>query len=263
MPKNSQARKNIIRRSFLTAYKTDVIALLIHIYYPDSWEKIFREQLMALNEHPLLIMINLCIDNTASQEIAGSIKKDYPGAYVIITPNKGKDIGGKLALIDLFIRTEQRYDYIIFLHDKISPYAITGERWRAKLFSIIQPEKIKAIEKKFHDEKNLGVVGPRDFILNEYDEKKQRLETTNKEKLEELIFKYKLNLTGYTFIAGTMFWIRSQIIKNFFSAYTPLDCRELLEPGNTTDQYEGTYTHSWERVLCWLANDQGYTIKGV
>jgi len=45
--------------------------------------------------------------------------------------------------------------------------------------------------------------------------------------------------------------------------YPARECREMLEVGNFTDQYEGTYTHTWERIFCWLANDQHYTIKEV
>ncbi len=74
-----------------------------------------------------------------------------------------------------------------------------------------------------------------------------------------MIFK----LTDHRFVAGAMFWIRSSIIQNFFSTHSALSCREMLEEGNFTDQYEGTYTHSWERIFCFLANDQGYTINGI
>jgi len=91
----------------------------------------------------------------------------------------------------------------------------------------------------------------------------KKFETTNNDKIQELIVKYDLKLTSYLFIAGTMFWIRSEIIRNFFSVYPALKCREMLEEGNFTDQYDGTYTHSWERIFCWLANDQSYIIKGI
>jgi len=208
-------------------------------------------------------MINLCTTKPGNSQIISCIKADFPQAFVIVTPNKGRDIGGKLALVDFFIKTGQQSEYIVFLHDKKSPHSITGERWRLKLFSIIDTQKVETIIKEFKNNPRIGIIGARDFIKNEYDKKHKKFETTNSGKITELIAKYDLKLTDYTFIAGTMFWIRRAIIQKFFSVHSALECREMLEEGNFTDQYEGTYTHSWERILCWLANDQHSIIKGI
>ncbi|MBS1736087.1 MAG: hypothetical protein JSS98_05705 [Bacteroidetes bacterium] len=240
-----------------------MFALLIHIYYHESWEKIFREQLYSLKDYSPLIMINLCLDIPGSKDLTRTIKNDFPEALITTTPNKGKDIGGKLALINLFLDTRQAADYIVFLHDKISPHSITGDQWRTTLFSIINQKNITGILKEFTNNKKAGILGAKNFIKNEYDTKKEAWETTNSEKLEEMISMYHLKVTDHTFVAGTMFWVRSSIIRNFFTKFSPLDCRKLLEEGDPTDQYEGTYTHSWERILCWLANDQQYSIKGI
>src|SRR5882672_10561652 len=150
-----------------------MLALLIHIYYHDSWKEIFRNQLKELEIHAPLIMINLCVDIPGSSLLMQAIKKDFPWAYVIMTPNKGKDIGGKLALVDMFIKTKQDSKYIAFLHDKVSPHAITGERWRTKLFSIIQPGKIGSVIEEFQHNAKTGIIGAKDFIKNEYNEKKK------------------------------------------------------------------------------------------
>jgi lipopolysaccharide biosynthesis protein len=240
-----------------------MFTLLIHIYYQDSWEKIFKHQLKDLECYSPGIMVNLCITHPGNSQIISAIKNDFPNAFIITTPNKGKDIGGKLALIDFFNKTQQAAEYIVFLHDKVSPYSITGERWRTKLFSIVDAGKVKTILNDFSNNPRLGIVGAKDFIRNEFDEKKSNLETTNSDKIKELIAKYNLKISSFIFIAGTMFWIRSSIIRNFFSVHSPLDCREMLEDGGSIDHQEGTYTHSWERILCWLANDQQYTIKGI
>jgi lipopolysaccharide biosynthesis protein len=208
-------------------------------------------------------MINLCITNPGNSHLISDIKSDFPDAFVITTPNKGKDIGGKLALIDFFMKTRQQSEYIVFLHDKLSPYLNIGQQWKEKLFNIIDWVKIKAIIKEFQSNETIGIVGVNEFIKNEFDEKKNKLKTANSDKIKELISKYNLKVSNYNFIAGTMFWIRSTIITKFFSIHAPLACREMLEEGDFTDLYDGTYTHSWERILCWLANDQGYTIKGI
>jgi lipopolysaccharide biosynthesis protein len=239
-----------------------MFVLLIHMYYSDSWEKIFRKPLVSLQSYSPIIMINLC-KASHNSKIISTIKADFPQAFIIATPNKGKDIGGKLALIDLFIKTEQQSKYIVFLHDKRSPHSISGEGWRTKLLSIIDPLKIKVILKELDNNNDTGIIGAKDFIKSEFNDVKNTLETTNRQKIEELIKRYNLTVTNYTFVAGTMFWIKSKIVKKFFSKYSPLNCREVLEEGDFTDQYEGTYTHSWERLFCWLATDQHYNIKGI
>jgi lipopolysaccharide biosynthesis protein len=239
-----------------------MFAILIHIYYPDSWKKIFLSQLLQLQVYAPMLMINL-YKNASAFDTAAAIRNDFPDALLLTTPNKGKDIGGKLALIDLYLKTKQEADYIIFLHDKISPHAITGEKWRAKLFSIIDPANIKAILKEFRSNTNIGIVGAKDFVQSEFDDVSNQLETTNRIKIDELIKNFNLTIADYTFVAGTMFWIRSGIVTKFFSKFSPLRCREVLEEGDFTDQYEGTYTHSWERIFCWLATSQNFKVKGI
>jgi len=240
-----------------------MFALLIHIYYEDSWEQFLRNIVRGTTPFSPVIMVNLCDTTIHTDKIVRLIKADFPAAYIITTPNKGKDIGGKLALIDLFMKTRQPCDYMVMLHDKLSPHAVTGDTWRTKLLGILEPKKIKTILKEFKDKSDTGIIGAKDFIKNEYNNKVGELETTNKLKLTELIKKYNLQVNNYLFIAGTMFWVRSDIIKGFFSVHKPLECREMLEEGDFTDQFEGTYTHSWERLFCLLATSEKYNIQGI
>ena len=240
-----------------------MFALFIHIFKKDSWEKIFREQLINLRESSPVILINLCLTNPWSADLITSIRNDFPEAFIIMTPNKGRDIGGKMALTDFFIRARLSAEYIVFLHDKQSHHWFAGESWRQKLFEIIEPGKIEAILEEYRNDPKAGIIGASDFIKNEFDKRTKQFKTINNDKIQELISIYNLKISDHRFVAGTMFWVRSSILERFFSMYSALSCREKLEEGNFTDQYEGTYTHSWERIFCFLANDQGYTIKGL
>jgi lipopolysaccharide biosynthesis protein len=161
------------------------------------------------------------------------------------------------------LKARLQSEYIVFLHDKQSNHWFAGELWRKKLFTIINPEKVKVILDEFRENPKTGLIGSRDFIRNEYNKKTNEFKTTNNDKIKELVAKYNLRISDYRFIAGTMFWMRSSIIEKFFSMNSALGCREMLEEGNFTDDREGTYAHSWERVFCWLGNAQGLTIKGI
>jgi len=240
-----------------------MFAIFIHIFTHDSWEKIFKKQLIKIQGFSPLILINLCLGHPGNSELISSVRDDFPGAFIITTPNKGRDIGGKLALIDFFIKAQLQAEYLVFLHDKQSHHWFGGESWRKKLFAIIEPEKIEAILTEFQNDPKVGIIGTSDFIRDEYNRKTNEFDTTNSSKMQELISLYHLHISDHRFVAGAMFWIRSQIIKKFFSAYPALSCREMLEEGNFTDQYEGRYTHSWERIFCFLAADQGNTVKGI
>ena len=60
-----------------------------------------------------------------------------------------------------------------------------------------------------------------------------------------------------------MFWARATPILSFFGDHPPLDIRKTLEKKNVMDDFGGTITHAWERLLSWLIFAQGYTIKGL
>ena len=239
-----------------------MFAVLIHIYYPDSWEMIFREQLCALRDYSPILLVNLCNTNTNNEEVAAAIRQDFPAAVVIITPNKGKDIGGKLALIDLFLKMQLQSDYIILLHDKVSPHALRGDVWRSTLFRIIQRENIDKILGLFQREPKTGLIGVKEFIKTEYDEKTGEFTTSNAPQLKELLKEFDLHPRYYSFIGGTMYWVRTSIMVDFFSRHAPLYYRGALEPGNIMDNEKGSYAHAWERVLCWIAA-QDYNLKGI
>ena len=206
---------------------------------------------------------NLCSGTISNSGIKDSIVKNHSKPFIISSSNKGKDIGGKLALIDLCIQLKSNASYYIFLHDKQSPHTTLGETWKKKLFRIIEPANINRIIELFEKNKNIGIIAAEEFIVNEYDKKNDCFTCSSNSILKELIISYSLNLNNYDFVGGGMFWIRAEIVHSFFKKYSPLDIRETLETGNVLDHEYGTKTHAWERVLSWIAIDQGYYIKGI
>jgi lipopolysaccharide biosynthesis protein len=148
------------------------------------------------------------------------------------------------------------------LHDKKSPQSVTGDEWRDKLFKIVEPSNVQKVMKIFNDRK-IGIVGAREFLLNEYDSKENVFRTTNHHNLTELVKRYSLSVRNYSFIGGTIFWVRQIILQKFFAVNKALECRRELEYGNVQDIERGSVTHTWERLLCWIATSQEYKIKGV
>jgi lipopolysaccharide biosynthesis protein len=177
--------------------------------------------------------------------------------------NAGKDIGGKLVLLDAYQRLNMQTDYGLFLHDKKSPYKANNQIWADNLLKIVEASFSHHALKIFSDNPRIGIISATGTIIDEYDQSIQSFRTPNKLVLQELQKKFCINPASFQYVAGTMFWFRMEPVQNFFKTYTPLTIREMLEKGNITDQNAGSYTHSWERLLCWIITMQKYSIKTI
>jgi len=238
------------------------ISVFVHIYYGSNYD-FLKTHLLNLVNYNTSYLFNINLASIQKNEIISKITKDFPQAYIIETPNIGKDIGGKLALVDLYLRLNIESDYIIILHDKLSPQALNGTEWRDKLLKIIEKENIETILDIFQNNQSVGVVANKVCILNEYSEENNSFSTVNNDLLKEYLINYQIETSTYDFVAGTMFWIRSNIIKDFFMKYPPLEIRKKLESGNVLDNLTGTHTHVLERLLGLLAGGYGYKIQGI
>ncbi len=238
------------------------INILIHIYYHESFQ-VISPYISALKQYKPFFLFCLNQGSTKTDSLAYTIRNEFPDSVLIFTSNIGKDIGGKLALIDLALRLDIKPDYFILLHDKKSPHTTLGEMWREKLFRIIEPLNIDTVLDTYNTDKNVGIIAAREFIINEYDKDLGTFNCTSNVFLKKLIQEYQLTARNFDFVGGTMFWVRAEIFSTFFSKYPPLEIRATLEKGNVLDHEHGTNTHAWERMLSWIATDQGYKIKGI
>lgn len=198
----------------------------------------------------------------------GDLQKNTQGQYLnkIIfrqSSNLGKDIGGKLVLLDAYLHLKQETEFIIFLHDKKSPYKIQNQAWQQKLFRVIEPAFIEQAITFFNENPKTGIVASADSIRDEYDHSKKSFISNNRDQLTQLRSEFGISNMDYRYVAGTMFWARAVPLLTFFRKHAPLDIRKTLESGNVMDETSGTVTHAWERMLSWIINEQGYSIKGL
>ena len=234
---------------------------LTHLYYEDSLENL-KEYFLTLEKFDINLFFSVS-SIPKNIKLISEIKKTFPNSIIINTPNVGKDVGGKLALIDLCLRLNLKAEYYILLHDKKSPHTTLGDIWREKLFRIIESKNIEVIKSIFNQNPNVGIVASKEFIINEYDRNTKKFNCTSNNILQNLLNSYKLNLNSFDFVGGTMFWIRAEIFDDFFSKNNAIEIRAKLEKGNVLDHDNGTNSHAWERILSWLAIDRGYNLKGI
>jgi hypothetical protein len=232
------------------------LTVLLHIYYPGSWA-IIRSKCETIIRQASNIIITACHD-----DVIGEIP---PAGNIIIlkVPNKGKDIGGKLAAISYYLHFCKKTEYLIFLHDKISPQTINAEYWLESLYRVFEHSNFNRAMRRLARNRRIGIIGSKAFLRSEFIPSKKQFATINDEPIRQLIRTYRLSCRRYRFIAGTIFIAKSSIFECFFTDHPALKVREGLESGNVLDLFHGTLTHSWERLFCFIAEDRGYVVKGM
>jgi hypothetical protein len=250
--------------------KATPCSIFFHNYYGqhEKWMTFFSEKMNV----PFNLFYNIVEDSIYTLEEAHLESKIFsqPEKGKLLqnlvrckSPNQGKDLGGKMILMDAYLNSGLSSEYILFLQDKRSPYKVQNEEWKKKLFSIINPSFIDETLSAFRNNKNIGIVASNESIYNEFDYSSQSYKSNNRSQLLELQQRYQVNTKEHLYVAGTMFWARTIILENFFTKYSPLDIRAGLERGNVMDENTGSNTHAWERLLSWLFTSQGYGIRGL
>jgi lipopolysaccharide biosynthesis protein len=148
------------------------------------------------------------------------------------------------------------------VHDKVSPHSIDGHSWKNNLQKIIDYKNYWQILAVFKQDDKIGVVGAIEHLINEYDRTNGTF-INNSDRTHEFLKKYNITISNYDFIGGTMYWMKAPIIEKFFTKYHPLQIRSELEAGNVMDNHGSTNAHTWERVLSWIATNQGYKVYGI
>jgi len=254
----------------VTPINSTTCSVVFHNYYGghEDWVRLLSGRITI----PFTLFYNIVEDSLYNLEddhrLMSHLQKAASGSSlkkIVLrrSPNLGKDIGGKLVLLDACLREGVNDDYQVFLHDKKSPYKVQGQQWGDKLFRITEPTFIEKALTFFRGHPDVGILSTTESIMNEYDFRTQSFASNNRTQLEKLRAEFNIDNTDYRYVAGTMFWARSLPILDFFRRHPPLEIRKTLEKGNIMDENGGSITHAWERMLSWLIFAQGYTIKGL
>jgi lipopolysaccharide biosynthesis protein len=237
------------------------IAVLYHIFYEDTVQAVCSELEPLLSYQPVFFF-NICSDTPGRAAICTVLQHRFPGAYLINTSNKGKDIGGKLALLQLLQESNIEPDHILLLHDKKSLQALKSRTWKNDLLKIIEPVNIGRILQRFATDDKCGIAATAEYLLQE-PFVNGAFANINGPHISRLLQTYNIHPADHRFVAGTMFWVRAEPLLRFFKTHSPATIRMQLENGNVIDNFSGTVTHSWERLLSWIVTGQGFYMNGI
>ena len=244
------------------------LSVFFHNYYGNDydWLRFFSSEL----DRPYYLFYNIVTDSyqrLKDESGNSALRNQTDGSFIqqlIIrnSTNKGKDIGGKLVLMDAYLKLDTKSEYLLLLHDKQSLHQHNGQQWKEDLMRIAEKKYLEKALDVFNSSPSAGIVASANAIRNEWDNEQQRNAYTNSELIRNLKEQYGIYPSHLQFVAGTMFWVRASIFENFFKKHPPLAIRATLEDGNVMDDMPTT-THAWERLLCWIVTSQGYQIKGI
>lgn len=221
------------------------VAVHIHLYYTD----LAPEFVSYLKNLP--VAFDLFI-TTVSGDAAGirALFSDFPNVSVLTVPNKGRDIGAFLVILNQI--DPNAYDVLIKLHSKKSLGRDTdGNKWRKELIYPLLGTKAKATVMlySFFKRKKLGMYGA-----------KKHLTTLGMEQYR-IFFDLceRLGIQPFPFyFKGTMFAIRPTALFPLKNSGLGMD--DMTEKMERSDGY---LEHALERTFGSLCAKAALTVKGV
>ena len=218
------------------------IAVFLHLYYVDLWPE-FRNYLKNFKSIPFDLYINLVID-TWFPLVSETILHDYPNANIIISENRGQDIGGLLNMIRF--ANLQKYENICLAHDKKSLHAKNVDKWRNKLLdAIIGDHKTIQDNLRILNDSNTGILGSNEWHFHCTDRHEKTLSGTNNSKLTELCEEMQISTNlNCKYIAGTIMWVKRPILE-ILKQHEPF----LAERMAYRVQLNGGWEHAVERIF--------------
>lgn len=242
-----------------TKYKWLIVC---HLFYEDEGQKLL-DDLLHLNSENSFFLFNIHPANISRAKIEQTIKGYFKHYLILSIPPKGRDIGAKLQLINLALQLEISSEYTLIVHDKKSPHLGNGSVWKNELLKIIRPGQVHKVMEQFAKQPDIGIIGTLSYIQNEYQPEKRSFSCQANKQIKEILSLYEIQPADFSFVAGNIFWIRSELLQSFFKGRSIADIRAQLESGNALDFVHGTYIHAWERIMSWIATSQGYKLYGI
>jgi GT2 family glycosyltransferase len=248
------AKESNRRASAVRAGLNDA-AIVVHIYYDDTWVDI-AGVLMRLT-----IPFDLIVTTVPGRDLLiEAIGRDFPNAEIEVMENRGRDVRPFLVLLQ---RSRlDRYRYVCKIHGKKSSdggrNSYIGSPWRRRLlFDLLAaPGLADAIVEMFERDPAVGMIGPRAFRLPSETYSEDLSWSVNRRKVLELAARMGVPAERFKldFFAGTMFWVRPEALR-------PL--RDLGLESSFPDErglLDGGLEHATERLFATSVVAAGYEL---
>ncbi len=238
------------------------ISVCLHLFYTDMFD-IVTSYLNNLTQ-PYKLYVTL-VDSFYTQEDIEKIKKYKTDVKIILVENKGVDIGGFFRALK---EIDSDTDLILKLHTKKgiglpeNPSALVrrrgmevslghGRQWFHGLMKgVLSDEaRVNRILEKFQNDKNCGMVGYKLYNNSKI----------NQNEILKLCPLFGLNETflNKTFVGGTIFWVRYDIIKKYFTDNVVQQLMNNTKPGYVI---EPSPMHAIERIFGYVVAKENQNV---
>jgi lipopolysaccharide biosynthesis protein len=239
------------------------IAVCAHVYYTDMLEEILSLTDTIPVPYDFIATTETEAKKATIEQAVGGRKNVRNVIVRVVEQNRGRDMSALfITCRDLFL--DDRYSLVCRLHTKKSPQVASGQ---ANLFKRHMFENLLNSEgyttnvlDMFHDKPWIGVAVP-PLVHISYPTMGHAW-FTNREKAEEIkkLLDLKVPFDPDTPVGayGTMFWFRPRALRKLFA-----------HPWKWTDynaepqHVDGGLAHVQERLICYVAQDAGYTTQQI
>lgn len=202
---------------------------------------------------------DVLFESDEGTELRRQIAERFPDAVVLVSANRGKDIGGHVNVFRTMLERDLRYDCLGLVHSKQGRGCCgrtPGPVWTDELIrSVIGSDsRIHRVASMFDGDRSVGMVALRKYLCNEM--------SANKAEFDRLAGHFGVDPSWGTrdrlrFVAGTMFWVRGSFLDNF--ARHPVDADFFPLSNNEVD---GQPWNAMERLFGPMVLQQGLRIVG-
>ena len=231
------------------------IAVHIHLFYSDLWPEL-QQCLNSMATYSPDVFITLPVEN---EFLIEQIKLTCPTVNIITTENRGYDIGPFVYVLNSLNLDD--YDFIVKLHTKrsmsysaaLNYFSIEGAKWREYLIEFCKtPQNFKKTLEALMSNPQIGMIGGGKAIQSH---KKTESEDIT-ERATSILNNRGLVVDKTIFVAGTMFIVRSNLLKILQNAANIKDFTPSSQSGRTHE-----LAHVYERILGYIIYAQGYIIE--
>ena len=229
------------------------VCVLIHVYYADLLPELIA---FAQNFRDVSfdVYVNV-VDEIWTPEIHATLRELCPGAFVMLSNNFGRDIGGHMRLLEQIDLT--RYDMFALMHTKKSPHMPTeaGEFWRRDLLAAFagSPETAAECVATIKTNPRIGLIGSKAWRSQQLGRNGLQYE-----RLLDILGVQGAN-RDVDYVGGSMFLLRASVAARLIGALRHIE----FESGADRDHafyIDGQVEHGVERAVSALVREMGLEI---
>ena len=222
------------------------ICIIIHCYYIDVFEKIYRAITLHINMNEVDLYVT-----TDSIEKAMQIKAITNESIITIAPNHGRDILPFINFLRSLKIAEIEYQISLKLHTKKSEYRSDGHILLEKnLNNLVSNTAMKIVEQNFQENPKLGlIVSDVCFIEHKTNDGERMI--FNEHLIKEICDKIGMEFKESKFPVGSMFWYRQSALMRLIDIDSSHFHPEIGLP-------DGTAAHAIERLFSEIVKFEGY-----